>query len=1648
MNRSLDGRGLDALRGELLRRAAAVFGDRADAIEPGEVLDAILSVAARIGEEVTRRFDQVPAKQAANFYTAMGLGRAPPVPARMPVAFTLADSETAPVALPAGTRLLAEAGGQPVTFETTEARSLAPGRIVALAAADAAEDEIVVSPPAALAAAVPPPAVLPRRLAGGAGRGAAVLAIDPPIGLLPGAMLRLGAADYAIAKVDGDLITIEPPLEETLPENAEVREVTAFAPFAAGARNVQSHRLYLGHPEFLDLPSETSIAVSGLIGLPASVEWAWHGKPEGADKPDWLPFTTAKLDSLGRWVLRKPKGKPEAAPVDGQASLWLRASLPQNTAGKAFAARSIGLSLAGERDCARDQDGETPIDYEAIAVTTPVVPNKPYYPFGREPRLYDAFHIGCSEIFAKPGAHATLTFELGGAELGPLAMVSDSTSANVFGVGTDGMLYRANLGIQQPSFSALPLPLELHGVGFDPQGAIAARIDGGTIRLAAAAGAEVYVANFAAAAKLAEDGVKWQRLEANHDVAAGPIDALYLLADSEFSVVAHRGTSLLTWPSAISEPTLTPEPGIVALLPLQGSGGKGALVLAEDSAGGKLTISLLGESSTLRGPQIGKEIARADLPVAGLTAWADPQAMRAGHFFLAGYNPEKENKVDKYRLILAELNSGGIAPHPASLFDWPAPVSFEPGFDSAPGGWPIAVLAGADPVRVSVRGGKALSIGEAQTAVPGGNRQRRLTGVGQWSVMHHPDRGLLFRKAADREGRSQTAFPETGKVHAVLPGITEPVPAAAQYLALEAKPSGPGFELVAEAHGPARLLEPLNGESKPVGTGLLFELGTETGDLIPNLATATVTLPHGPAPRDLTILLTSTDTAGALTHGIWRLEHVANDEWQLLNSSPLPPANSTHTYVALEPITQGGQPAKIVLNLRDTARGQTWFEPDSADALFARGDLRPFYAQNKVLTAAALREFGTIKAFAFAKDWLDRQGGSQIARFALAPEPWTALGPSQPANPDLSWEYWNGQSWWSLDAEGFKDETADLQVGGRVSFTVPDNLEPTEVAGRKNHWIRARLIGGDYGEAKVTVKSTEVDGTTEQTVTRDLSAIRAPHVLRLDLDYCMTVVVPPALVLTGDNLGVVDRTSANDAGLLVPVFTPVAAALDGTAPEPPEPAEGEGECCESWRDPVAPEPADDTPPLPAGRFILAGFGRAPAGPAISLFAEAGTTGQSAKLTVQALHAGRFAKVDVLEDATAGLSEAGLIELQFKHEPERATLFGTSAYWLAFSLEKDSENWSPHLLGLHLNGVRAASVETRRNERLGTSSGAPEQTFRLAAAPIDPESLELFVAEPVGREEAKALDALSEIEGMPRSWVPWFAAPELPAGLGPPARRFTIDALNGTITFGDGRNALVPPMGSAILARGYRQVTGLAANGVAAGAILQTISPVAGIEQVIALQAARGGADAESSARALARAPAKLRSGDRPITLADLEEFVLARQPWVAQARAVAEAEGVRLVIAARGPQPVPAPAALRGIGDLVAAAGGIGLTAGEGLRVVAPRIVPVAIAVTLEADHGVDREALRAAACKAIGGLLDHETGGIDGRGWPLGMVPGANHIAAVLGAMTVTGATRDIVVSLTATGTALPATLAFDRLVRAEPGDIAVELAVEREPA
>jgi len=349
-------------------------------------------------------------------------------------------------------------------------------------------------------------------------------------------------------------------------------------------------------------------------------------------------------------------------------------------------------------------------------------------------------------------------------------------------------------------------------------------------------------------------------------------------------------------------------------------------------------------------------------------------------------------------------------------------------------------------------------------------------------------------------------------------------------------------------------------------------------------------------------------------------------------------------------------------------------------------------------------------------------------------------------------------------------------------------------------------------------------------------------------------------------------------------------------------------------------------------------------------------------------------------------------------PDSSDLLGASAHWLRLRPKAGGADWKPRLRAIHLNGVLASSIETRAMERLGQSIGVADQVFHLTEPPADPRSLELRVREFLSDEDRTDpdLDIAGYEAGPAGEWVRWTLTEDL-VETATPGRVFLLDAENGLVRFGDGITGRIPPLGAEILAVRYAHVTGAKANGVEAGKTLQTLSPLAGVEKVIALDAAAGGSDAEALDSARRRAAAKVRHGGRILSRADLEDHAATLSPAIAQVRAEKKGGGIRLVVAMAGAEPRPSPAQRRQFAAAIREVAGFGFARPGGLAVVAPRLLPLAVDLVLRPrapDSFAEAVEQAKAALKA---LFDPATGNHDGKGWPLGRLPGAQDIAAAL---------------------------------------------------
>jgi hypothetical protein len=633
-------------------------------------------------------------------------------------------------------------------------------------------------------------------------------------------------------------------------------------------------------------------------------------------------------------------------------------------------------------------------------------------------------------------------------------------------------------------------------------------------------------------------------------------------------------------------------------------------------------------------------------------------------------------------------------------------------------------------------------------------------------------------------------------------------------------------------------------------------------------------------------------------------------------------------------------------------------------------------------------------------------------------------------NPDLSWEYWNGKGWWHLDV---LDQTLNFKQTGVVRFRVPPDLVSSDWSGKTNHWIRARLIGGDYGQEKVTVLTTDLGGgKTQQTVERSSEGIRAPSVLKLHISYALCGGIVPLFLLTEDSGSLRDQSDANRTpGAIVEGFIPLAmtlARLSTPAPPAGAPDECPPDCncggrqnvtSPSRQSATAPVAATPVPATVGGRAILIGFDATLSGAPVNvlLLVDQQPFSAFAPLAVEALAADRFQPI-VADDATRGLGESGVLSMAFAAPPAKKELFGRTLSWIRLrpaGSGADAATWTPALRGAYLNAVWASATETLTRELLGSSEGAPQLTLTLARPPILHRTLELRVREPLGEEERQALQAevrhddrrppvLSDVDGLPGDWVLWRQAID-PGDERPDARVYSLDEATGTIQFGDGRHGMIPPIGrDSIVAFSYQRTESGApgtdivpANAIAARTPLNLVTPVESVEAVVAADHAAGGAPPEPAERVLRFGFARVRHRSRAVTARDIEDLALESSPDIVQARCFVRRGSVRLVLVMKGRDPKPSAAQVRELRRLLLTAAPVALAAPDALQINGPRVRRLRIDLRLRIETLDKAGALAEAIKRRLAAFFDTSSGGVEKEGWPLGLNPGEEDVALAL---------------------------------------------------
>jgi hypothetical protein len=439
---------------------------------------ALMNIFAHLAESIAVRLDRAPQKHFVAFLDALGVVPVPARAARAAVTFKLASGLTTAVSVPAGTRVTAAGADDEIPFETINELIAIPGVLSAMYGVDPAQDAIFRPPPGFLEQKPKATSALAYRVVSFAAAGADRLQLDHVTDLQPGAFVRVDCREkHVVRKVDeGNIVTLEEGLARDVTANVIVTPILDFEVF--NGINRQEHVLYVGHSRVLTVKSEAvirvAIALRRAAGQPLDVGWQFWTKNEKAvpeEEEHWHDLVlrsdgTNGFTSSGEVVLAKPADleiKPRK--VDQRQSVWIRARLRQNLpiGGPTLPEiDSLQISVDAPRDGIPADQGF----YNATPVDVQVNPDVGFFPFGTEPRQFDQFYVASKEGFSKPEAQISLNVELDLQTLAAPSVVPSTVGLHVYSVGLRRKLYELRLDKQ--AWRSLGSPADSPQISYVP----------------------------------------------------------------------------------------------------------------------------------------------------------------------------------------------------------------------------------------------------------------------------------------------------------------------------------------------------------------------------------------------------------------------------------------------------------------------------------------------------------------------------------------------------------------------------------------------------------------------------------------------------------------------------------------------------------------------------------------------------------------------------------------------------------------------------------------------------------------------------------------------------------------------------------------------------------------------------------------------------------------------------------------------------------------------------------------------------------------------------------------------------------------------------------------------------------------------------
>ncbi|HKG62323.1 MAG TPA: putative baseplate assembly protein [Pyrinomonadaceae bacterium] len=1539
---------------------------------------ALLKIFSTIAEGVISRLNRAPDRNFLAFLDMLGIRLLPKSPARVPVTFRLANGTEAPFLVPNETQVSAAPNAErpeELPFETIEPLWAIPAKLTELFVVDPAKDRIYKPPAKFLALEKVGNELPPLRVTAFSSQGSKFLQLEPPDQVKKDDFLRIDTDHLVVFDARGSIVTVTDPLPRDYVEDTAVKRVTEFELFEA--RNWQEHVLYLGHADYFAIKSEAQIELeveqAGTTANlePLNVVWEFFGVTETEEEEEWRRFevdldSTQGFSRNGNVVLNKPAGEIKEKEIDGRKNRWIRARLdgplPATPERLMPTVESVLLKVSSEAaGIAPDQ---------AFHNETPLTTDVEFFPFGTEPRTFDRFAIASEEAFSKHGAEINLNFEFDPTELlaSPAGVVDDKTF-RIFARTVGGKLLEFKVSPESSD-----LEVDSHDSPKDtrilPQSESAVVID-------AAGNAGAFVNG--------EDGkihlrfispdpksTKWVPLGSTPGTLQFNPAAIFNAPNWQVFAVADNRLYQQTrtpaeddggsWEAIQDPPAIDSTPFVLSV-------GRSFAVFVTDTKNKTWMFRSTWSELVPNTPDPDFDAAKNARPFAVPYTVGNDQHFKV---FLRSKNDD---------LIVLDTDKTNSK----KQFGTPAPkLASDPTVvETSPGNWKVYVrgqdnhlwsldvtsenwtdhqiasdidLDGNPFTLCLFDDGKPLHVSTFSTSAKNALLEFRVSGevLTTGTLQAGPHQVVLLKQSPSQSGTYYfhvLAGPGMNSSGDAVRKLTAPVRANDEFRVLDSPldaipTEGTQYELLREE------------SSGKVQAATDTTLTLETDDFNKVIVGDKVYV-NGQLRR---ISQKRTNNEVTIARE-WTTNPNEDDDYVVLRAEPAAKLTaSSATRAVLDPRSQQQKDGFYNGKFLQITSGQGAREA-------GRRIEKYFKSTNNILLRSAFAEAPTFES-------------TYSITPGPIPEAWFVhKDPEQSKlRPELSWEYWNGRGWLALKIT--KDETDKLLIGGNIRFVIPDDIEKTEVAGQENYWIRARIVGGDYGREQFKFNKD----TFEVTVQKD--PIRPPKVIKstkgsgsgLTIKYKLTELKQPEFCLTFNNLSYLDQTAANNTAdkHFKPYF-----------------------------------PLEDK-----SKAVYFGFDREFAGGPVRLYVEAKELHvddrDQPELTWEFASENTWKPMSAT-DKTKAFTRPEFVTWIVPIGLQNRGEFGKALYWLRATLTKGDWKQSPLFKGVFLNTVAAHQARTVRNEILGSSTAVKNQKYRFQQVPVlkgeEVRVLETLTdnqREQLVKEQGDdVMKAITDQRGeVLQTWIRWTEVIEF-FDSKPDSRVYRLDRHTGEIEFGDGvRGRIPPPGGDSIQAFSYQTGGGVAGN-VPPGEITAAVTAVTGVDSVINPVGAGGGSEAATNEEMLEIGPAQISHRDRAVTPEDFERLAREASREVRKALCLPNRNAggrhelgwtsVYIVPASKAATPTPTLALRRSVQDFLAKRADVTLVHQDHIFVGPPKYVLVSVEVTVVAKSVNVVAAAEQSVRQKLEQFLHPLTGGPANEGWDFGRDLAASDLYALL---------------------------------------------------